>query len=158
MQYKHYRETEIWRINFCKLVLQHWTTGEGFALSLYPVPFFVPTDRGKKKKEKKRIFFFFLVVTLLRKARERREILCRGTKILFYQDFSAYLQKRRAAFKPIKHMLQQNKMEYALLYPARMRVSTTNSIHFFDSPLSVERWLEDNRKTPRNTAGQETRD
>lgn len=85
-------------------------------------------------------------VTLLRKAREAGNIFFNGTRISLYPDFSPELQRRRAEFIQIKHTLQKFKLSYALLYPARLRVTALGSNQFFDSPTSVEKWLEENKE------------
>ena len=84
--------------------------------------------------------------TLIRKAREKGEIFYNGTKVSLYQDFSPDLQRRRAEFISVKRTLQKYKLPYALLYPARLRVSALGGTLFFDSPASAEKWLEDNKK------------
>ena len=104
----------------------------------------LPSERPRPLLVK--MFNYTDKVTLLRKAREKGEILYNGVKVSLYQDFSPDLQRRRAEFIPIKRTLQKHKLPYALLYPARLRVSTLGGTSFFDSPASTVKWLEDNKK------------
>lgn len=85
-------------------------------------------------------------VTLMRRARELGDILYNGTKILFFPDYSPDLQKRRAEFRDIKRNLRNYKLEYALLYPARLRIVALGSTHYFDTTTGATKWLEDNKK------------
>lgn len=58
-----------------------------------------------------------------------------------YPDFSPELQKKRARFGEVKRKLQQLKVKYALLYPARLRINAMGETVFLDSPARVEEWI-----------------
>lgn len=88
-------------------------------------------------------------VTLMQKAREMGDIFYNGAKISLYPDYSPDLQKHRAAFMEIRRSLQNHKITYALLYPARLCIMALGITHFFDSVAGVTKWLEDNKKTYR---------
>lgn len=85
-------------------------------------------------------------VTLLRKAREGGNIFFNGTKISLYSELSTELQRHKAEFIQIKRTLQKFKLPYAFLYPARLRVTALGGTLIFDSPASMETWLEENKE------------
>lgn len=74
-------------------------------------------------------------VTLMQKARELGDIFHNGARISLYPDYSPdyspSLQKRRAEFIDIKRSLWNYKIAYALLYPARLRITALGATHFF---------------------------
>ena len=81
----------------------------------------------------------------LQKAREKGDIFYNGSRISLYPDFSPKLSKRRAEFTPIKRNLLRGRIKYALLYPARLRIMTTEGPQFFDTPGKAAQWLEENK-------------
>lgn len=81
-------------------------------------------------------------VTILQKARELRNIQHNGARISLYPDFSPELQRQRAKFGDCKHKLQQLRINYALLFPAQLRVSALGEVRFFSTPKEVSTWLE----------------
>lgn len=90
---------------------------------------------------------------ILRKAREMSDIRMNGSKIAFYPDFSADLQKRRAQFQDVKRRLRAVDLSYAMLYPAKLRVIAEDTTHFFENPKDAARWLDQKeaflkRRTP----------
>lgn len=93
-------------------------------------------------------------VTILQKARELRNIQHNGARISIYPDFSPELQRQRAKFGDCKRKLQQLRVNYALLYPARLRVMALGEVRFFSTPKDVSVWLEKNEERIRR--GEET--
>lgn len=76
-------------------------------------------------------------MTIMHRAREMGNILYNGTRVSIYPDFSPDLQKRRARFGEIKCKLHQMKVIYALLYPARLWVTTLGETIYFDTPEGI---------------------
>lgn len=60
-----------------------------------------------------------------------------GPRISFFSDFSAMVIKKCKAFDNIKKLLQKMKIEYALLYPATLRLTINGTVKRFDSPDGV---------------------
>ncbi|KAK7884696.1 hypothetical protein WMY93_027819 [Mugilogobius chulae] len=59
---------------------------------------------------------------VLRLSRDKKELMYKGTRVHIYPDFSAGLMEKRRLFNPIKKQLRDKNIEYALLYPATLRV------------------------------------
>lgn len=71
---------------------------------------------------------------VLRLAREKGQVLYKGTRIHFYPDVSVEVAKRRAAFNQVKAQLRGAGIEFGLLFPARLRINHDGTRHFFDCP------------------------
>lgn len=71
---------------------------------------------------------------ILRLAREKGQVLYKGSRIHFYPDVSAKVAKRRAAFNQVKAQLRGAGIEFGLLFPARLRINHDGARHFFDCP------------------------
>uniref|UniRef100_A0A3B4T4C2 L1 transposable element RRM domain-containing protein n=1 Tax=Seriola dumerili TaxID=41447 RepID=A0A3B4T4C2_SERDU len=80
-------------------------------------------------------------------ARNKGEMTYENKKISFYPDYSADLQRRRGAFLDVKRMLREKEVEYALIYPAQLRIKHLGSVKFFPTPVEVQRFLKDLPKT-----------
>lgn len=80
---------------------------------------------------------------VLRLARSKGEMSYENKKISFYPDYSADLQRRRDEFLDVKRMLREKEMEYALIYPARLRIKHQGSIKFFATPAEVQRFMKE---------------
>lgn len=79
---------------------------------------------------------------ILRKARELSDVRMNGSRIAFYPDFSADLQKRRAQFQDVKRRLRTLDLSYAMLYPAKLRVVAGDTTVFFENPKDAAGWLD----------------
>uniref|UniRef100_A0A3B4X586 L1 transposable element RRM domain-containing protein n=1 Tax=Seriola lalandi dorsalis TaxID=1841481 RepID=A0A3B4X586_SERLL len=80
---------------------------------------------------------------VLRLARCKGEMTYENKKISFYPDYSADLQQRRDAFLDVKRMLREKEVEYALIYPAQLRIKHQGSVKFFSTPAEAQRFLKD---------------
>lgn len=105
------------------------------------VPFRPPPPGCPPRSLLVKMLYYKDRVTILNKAREMGNILYNGTSVSIYPDFSPDLQKWRSRFGEIKRKLQHLKVTYALLYPARLRVTTLGEILSFDTPEGVVGWL-----------------
>lgn len=56
-----------------------------------------------------------------------------GPRISFFNDYSAMVIKKRKAFDDVKRRLQKMKIEYALLYPATLRLTVNGTVKRFAS-------------------------
>lgn len=82
-------------------------------------------------------------------------------KISFFNDFSAGVVRRRKAFEGVKARLRKMKVEYALLYPATLRVTLGDSVKNFTSPRDAEllaQSLEEGRGDPTQSTESEEGD
>lgn len=80
---------------------------------------------------------------VLRLARNKGEITYDNNRIYFFPDYSMELQRRRDDFLTIKRKLREKDVEYALLYPAKLRVKYNGSVKFFSSPVEAEGFLKE---------------
>lgn len=70
------------------------------------------------------------------------ELNYQGTTIRVYQDVSAALAKKRAAFNGVKQALYRRNVRFHLLYPARLRVMCEEDVLTFDSPDEAQKFLD----------------
>lgn len=87
---------------------------------------------------------------VLRLTREKGPILHDNAQISVYPDFSVEVQKKRALFLTAKKRLRELNLKYAMLYPAKMKITVDGRSYFFSSPQEVFDWLE---SRPRATRG-----
>lgn len=78
---------------------------------------------------------------ILRLARSKGEMMFQNKKIAFYPDYSAELQRRRDGFRDVKRILREKEMDYALIYPAQLRIKHMGSIKFFSTPAEAQKFL-----------------
>lgn len=76
-------------------------------------------------------------------AKKHRNMTYRGHNIKFYEDFSAAVAKRRAAFNHVKSLLFKKGIRFGMIYPARLRVTFNGVTHTFDSPEQAELFYEE---------------
>lgn len=65
-----------------------------------------------------------------------------GPRISFFNDYSAMVIKKRKAFDDVKKRLQKMKIEYALLYPATLRLTINGTMKRFASPDDVTVFID----------------
>ena len=75
-------------------------------------------------------------------ARKSRDVSYRGHPIRIFEDFSATLAKKRAAFNKVKSQLYKDGIRFGLLYPARLRVTINGQTRIFDSAEEAERFYQ----------------
>ncbi|KAL6465844.1 hypothetical protein MHYP_G00259770 [Metynnis hypsauchen] len=73
---------------------------------------------------------------------EKGQLQFQGNRIHIYQDFSADVARRRAAFTAIKPKLREAGIEYGLLFPAHLRINHNGVKHIFESPQQVTVFLQ----------------
>ncbi|CAM4607678.1 unnamed protein product [Leuciscus chuanchicus] len=59
--------------------------------------------------------------TVMNWAKSHKVMSYKGHKIKMYEDFSAEVAKKRAAFNKVKSLLYQKEVRFGMLYPARLR-------------------------------------
>lgn len=83
---------------------------------------------------------------ILKLARERGSVHFNGTKISFYPDFSAEVQRKRAKFVEVKKRLQKLQVTYAMLFLAKLRITTRGQATFFETAAEATSWLDHNEQ------------
>uniref|UniRef100_A0A803JV19 L1 transposable element RRM domain-containing protein n=1 Tax=Xenopus tropicalis TaxID=8364 RepID=A0A803JV19_XENTR len=86
--------------------------------------------------------------SILRMAREKSTLQYQASKISIYADFSSEVQKLRAKFQDAKRRLRAENIQYAMFYPARLRVTANGTILFFTSPQELNHWLDSRNTAP----------
>lgn len=92
---------------------------------------------------------------ILRLAREKGSIKHNGTKVSFYPDFSAEVQRRRSKFMEVKKRLQRLQLSYAMMFPAKLRVAANGQNHFFENAQDATSWLDQNEQAIRHQGPEE---
>lgn len=73
---------------------------------------------------------------------QKQNIRFNGARISFYPDFSSAVQKRRACLTDVKKRLQKLQTPYAMLYPARLRITARGQTHFFENAAdAADGWM-----------------
>ncbi|KAL0150398.1 hypothetical protein M9458_054215 [Cirrhinus mrigala] len=65
-------------------------------------------------------------------------------KVSFSQDFSASVIRRHKEFNAVKQRLREMGARYAMLYPAKLRVSIVNTSKVFETVAAVLQYLDKN--------------
>ncbi|KAJ1092833.1 hypothetical protein NDU88_005943 [Pleurodeles waltl] len=81
--------------------------------------------------------------TILQIARELDPIIVDSARISCYPDYTMIVQKRRTSFQGVKQRLRAEGITYAILFPARMRISYNQKTLFFETPDLVCAWLDE---------------
>ncbi|KAL1262399.1 hypothetical protein QQF64_007664 [Cirrhinus molitorella] len=87
-----------------------------------------------------------------RKSSVNGSLLFGNAKISFYQDFSAAVLRKRREFDSVKHRLQEIGARYAMLYPAKLRVTIGNATRILDTPAAVSDFISEKDRHVRPAA------
>lgn len=68
---------------------------------------------------------------ILREARKMGEIRHENAKIMIFPDYSREVQKQRQTFDSVKAKLREHKIQYMLLFLAKLKVLYMGKSHFF---------------------------
>ncbi|KAJ1198317.1 hypothetical protein NDU88_002159 [Pleurodeles waltl] len=75
-------------------------------------------------------------------ARTKGDLRIDNHKIMTFPHFTKTTQKQQATFMDAKKTLQQLDLQYAMLFPARLRIVTLEGAQFFHTPQEVWNWLD----------------
>lgn len=67
---------------------------------------------------------------ILREARAKSPITHQGNNLSFYPDYTPSVQAARREFLPVKKILQAASVPYAMLYPAKLKITHESQAHF----------------------------
>lgn len=98
----------------------------------------VPADGGRPRPFIICVHYFHEKELIQRFAREKGRLEFRGKQVFIFPDYSADLNRRRAAFNEVKKMLREKGVRYRLFYPARLQISFNGSTKVFDSPKDAK--------------------
>ena len=92
------------------------------------------------------------IIVRLRNFRDRDHILQQARshgpwrvdsrEVNIYLDFTNIVQKQRNTYVPVKRVLRQLDIKYALFFPAKLRVIYKERTHFFQTAEAVWDWME----------------
>lgn len=74
---------------------------------------------------------------ILAEARKHPELPYESTKLMFFPDFSAEVQKWRRSFNEVRCRLWEKEIKYSMLYPSRLRIPYKGTVRFFDTPVEA---------------------
>ena len=84
--------------------------------------------------------------TILQKAREHGPYNVSNAKVSMFPDYTLNVQRQRFSFMAVKRELREESIQYALMFPARLRVIVDGTTVFFNDPKEAWSWLEHYRK------------
>lgn len=94
---------------------------------------------------------------ILKQARANEPLLYKDARILIFPDYTKQVQQQRQSFLAAKARLRDLKLQYALLYPARLRVIYRSRTHFFNTPEEVFQWTDETvRLRPHSPPGRDS--
>lgn len=68
-------------------------------------------------------------------ARSKKQIKWNGKQVMIFPDYSKETQRRREAFKGCKKALHERNIKFSLMYPARLKITTSgNNSKIFENP------------------------
>uniref|UniRef100_A0A3P9B155 L1 transposable element RRM domain-containing protein n=1 Tax=Maylandia zebra TaxID=106582 RepID=A0A3P9B155_9CICH len=80
-------------------------------------------------------------MSVLAAARKKGQIVWKGMRVLFFQDYAQEVQEKRRKFDEVRRLLQQYKIGYSLRFPAVMTFSVDNQYHQFSNPAEAKQFL-----------------
>lgn len=75
-------------------------------------------------------------------ARKNQAVKHGDSTVMFFQDFSATLVRKRKGYNSVKRRLQALGAEYRLLYPAKLKITYRGSSQVFDNPTEAEKYVD----------------
>lgn len=88
----------------------------------------------------------------LRHARELRVLPYEGSELALYLDFTPQVQEACGQFAPAKRNLRELQPDYAMLYPARLRLTLNGKNKIYSDPQALQQELKkldkERKRTP----------
>lgn len=105
---------------------------------VHRTPTFLHNDRAFPRPILIKLLNFQDKVRILRLAREKKELVFKGTRIYIYPDFSAELTKKRRCFHTVKRRLCELNLKYSLRYPCTLSVIVDSKPQLFTCHKAAE--------------------
>ncbi|CAL1612426.1 unnamed protein product [Knipowitschia caucasica] len=80
-------------------------------------------------------------IRILQLAREKQNLLYKGSKIHIFPDFSVALEKKRREFGDVKKKLRDLGIKYSMQYPCSLRITEDGKPRLFSCPAEVEDYV-----------------
>lgn len=130
-------------VGFLQRLIRELFGGEGFAVPpvierAHRSPRFNSKNNARSPRPILAKFLYYQdKVKILGLAREKKDLIFHGSRIMIYPDFSADLTKKRRGYDEVKKRLRAAGMSYSLLYPCSLRVMVNGEAKVFRSPEDV---------------------
>ncbi len=82
-------------------------------------------------------------IRVMQAARKKGKIMYENHHVMFFQDISTELHKKRKRFDDVKQHLRDLKIDYGIIYPAKLRLIHQGKPHVFADPTGVESFIKD---------------
>lgn len=77
-------------------------------------------------------------IRVMQAARKKGKIMYEDHNVMFFQDISTELHRKRKRFDDVKRRLRDLKIDYGIIYPAKLRLFHEGKPHVFADPAGVE--------------------
>lgn len=81
-------------------------------------------------------------VRLMRAARKKGKLMYREHQVMFFPDMSVEVQKKRRQYNDVKVKLRELRLDFGLIFPAKMRIFHQGNRHQFNTPEEVEAFIQ----------------
>lgn len=82
-------------------------------------------------------------IRVMQAARKNGKIVYEGHHVMFFQEISTELHKKRKRFDGVKQGLCDLKMDYGIIYPAKLRLFHEGKTCVFADPAGVELFIKE---------------
>lgn len=82
-------------------------------------------------------------IRVMQATRKKGRIMYEGHHVMFFQDISTELHKKRKRFDGVKQQLRDLKIDYGIIYPAKLRLLHGGKPRVFTDPASVESFIKE---------------
>ena len=79
---------------------------------------------------------------ILQMARKYGPYTVENSKVSIFPDYTLSVQRQRASFLAVKRELRNARIQYALLFPSRLRIIVDDESRFYSTPQDAWDWLE----------------
>uniref|UniRef100_H3AZW1 L1 transposable element RRM domain-containing protein n=1 Tax=Latimeria chalumnae TaxID=7897 RepID=H3AZW1_LATCH len=81
---------------------------------------------------------------ILKRARELKNLTFQGNRIHLFPDLSTELYRKRKEFDGAKRLCKELNLPFALLHPAKLKVTVKGRYHVFSFPSDAKKFLKSN--------------
>ena len=79
---------------------------------------------------------------ILQVARTHGPYMVENCKVSIFPDYTLSVQRQRTSFLAVKRELRESGIQYALMFPARLRIMVDGDSRFYTEPQAAWDWLE----------------
>jgi len=82
-------------------------------------------------------------IRVMQAARKKGKIMYEGHHVMLFQDISTELHKKRKRFDDVKQRLRVLKIDYSIIYPAKLKLFHGGKPRVFADPADVESFIKE---------------